>query len=208
MPETVPDREARPPARFSAGRWLGFLFLAGLAPATVALGQTACPVEPPPAMATYALRPRLFEAAAPGTPPVSFDAVHLDRDLLSRAVAFTNLPIFARGSAVAALESGHRPLGYQQHLYALKQTWAKLSMFCGSPRGWRKRKRAGPCWTSSTPTSIGTGSPGQAALDGIPRVSPPRASDHTSVPARRWISPSRRRALSDSEIDALAALVG
>ena len=161
-------------------------------------------------MATYDPGTRLFEAAAPGTPPVSFDAAHLDRDLLSRAVAFTNLPIFARGNAVAALESGHRPLGYQQHLYALKQTWAKLVDFLRGPPA---PADAQACQALLDLVDADIDRHGIARTGGvgrgIPRVSPPQASDHTSAPARAvdlTIAPPG--ILSDSEIDALAALVG
>jgi K319-like protein len=186
------------------------LLLVGLAPSAVALARVGCPVEPPPAIATYDLETQLFDAAAPGMPPVSFDVVHLDESLLSRAVAFARLPIFARGNAVAALESGHRPLGFQQHRYTLKKTWEKLVDALQRPMA---PEEAHAC---------------QALLDlvdadidrhgilrtagvgrGIPRVTLPRASEHTSVPARAvdiTIAPSG--ILSDSELDALAALVG
>jgi hypothetical protein len=189
------------------------MLLVGLAPSSVALGQTpldiSCPVEPPPAIDTYDLETQLFESAAPSTPSVSFDVAHLDQALLSRAVAFTNLPVFARGKAVAALESGHRPFGLQQHFYALKRTWLKLVTFLQVPT---VPEQAQACQALLELVDadidrhgiVRTGGVGR----GIPRVNPPQASDHTSVPARAvdiTIAPSG--SLSDSEIDAFAALV-
>jgi hypothetical protein len=169
-----------------------------------------CPVAPPPAITTYDPVTQLFEAAAPGTPPVSFDAAHLDRDLLSRAVAFVNLPVFTRGNVLAALESGHRPLGVQEHLYALKKTWERLVSFLRDPAP----LGAAPACQALLDLVDGdidrhgvgrTGGVGRRA----PRIGPPRASDHTSVPARALhITIAPPGILSDSEIGALAALVG
>jgi hypothetical protein len=183
------------------------LLLVGLAPFAEAV---ACPVAPPPAIDTYDRETQLFDAAAPGMPSVSFDAAHLDQDLLSRAVAFTNLPIFTRGRAVAAIQAGHRPLGLQQHLYALKRTWGKLVSVLRGP-GAPGESAACQAWLDQVDAEIDrhgivrTGGLGK----GIPRIGPPRASDHTVVPAPAVdVTIAPPGILSDAEIDAFAAMVG
>jgi hypothetical protein len=183
------------------------LLLVGLAPVAEAF---ACPVDPPPAVETYDRETQLFEAAAPGTPAVSFDAAHLDQDLLARAVAFTNLPVFTQGKAVAALQAGHRPLGLQQHLYALKRTWGKLVSVL---RGSEPPKEAEACQALLDQVDVDIDRHGIVRTGGlgrgIPRVSPPRASEHTSVPAGGVdVTIAPPGVLSDAEIDAFAALVG
>ena len=136
--------------------------------------------------------------------------VHLDQSLLSRAVAFASLPIFARGTPSRHSNLGHRPLGFQQHLYALKRTWQKLVTVQQQPA---TPEEAHACQALLDLVDADIDRHGIVRTAGvgrgIPRVKPPRASEHTSVPARAvdiTIAPSGL--LSDSEIDALAALVG
>ena len=92
----------------------------------------------------------------------------------------------------------------------MKQTWAKLVDFLRGPPA---PADAQPCQALLDLVDADIDRHGIARTGGvgrgIPRVSPPQASDHTSAPARAvdlTIAPPG--ILSDSEIDALAALVG